>query len=340
MSFLNIIILFMILTHPSVKSEEILNIEHIRKSLGYPSDQLVVEDYLEKEKSAYSHKTIREEQNNLPTPFSPDRILKAFKVTGKNPSSFLPIIITVVARDSYRSDLTNKLETQLKALDATSTADGGRLPYGDFKISDDTNGVFLMMPETRVPSQSIHLDQDLPGVKSYLDKYPDKEPCFVSFLKIPETDVDVRVAQYMNTEDNLQELISISGGEKYFNRFGHLNEQNSMDGVSFKPDEPFHEMIIEVFKALNLEVLESPMLNPYRKEQKIIGSPIIVPDSGTISPPIVAPQLEALPREKPSEVTKPEPEDHSWRWLVGLLALLSVMGFAVKRYCSKRTVPR
>ena len=132
MSFANFIILFIVLTPFVANSEEMLSVENIGRYLGYPSDQIVIEDYLEKEKLAYIHKTLREERDNLPTPFPPDRIFKAFKVTGKNPSSFFPIIITVVARDSYRSDLINKLEKQLKALDATSMAEGGRLPYGDF----------------------------------------------------------------------------------------------------------------------------------------------------------------------------------------------------------------
>ncbi len=333
MKILHVLIGLLTVTNFYAQAESILNLEKIGKSLGYPSDQLVIEDYLEIEKSIYIDKMASEISSNTLPPFTPERIYKAYKITGKNPSTFLPIIITVATRDTYRTDAVRKLEIQTKSAREVPAQEGGRLPFGDFKISETATGFFVML-EMRVPTRPSHFDDDPPGVMRYIGSSPQTLGSYISLLQVPESDVDVRIAQYMAIENYTQEFVQIPGGEKYFNRFGHLNEENSMDGESFKPDEPFHKMIINVFRSLNLEVLESPLLNPFRKEQKP-STPISVPDSKTIPQPIVAQPPESPPLEPPAEVIKPQPQETSWLWLVGLIALIAVLGFSLKRFLLK-----
>jgi hypothetical protein len=333
-----IILLFYIVTmaFSCAQAESVMNLEKIGKALGFPPDQLFVADYLEIEKLVYTNKTPSETSNNTLPPFSPDRIYKAYKITGKNPATFLPIIITVVARDTYRSELVKKLEIQLKPLAETPMTEGGRLPLGEFKVSESVAGFFLSMPETRVPAQPIHLAHDPPGLMKYVDNYPTHTYCHVSFVNVPESDVDIRIAQYGGTETYEQTITPIAGGEKYFNRFGHLFDKISGDEQPFKTDEPFHEMIINVFRGLNLEVLDSPMLDSFRKNKKSSATSAATDLKTTKSLP-TSEAKETPTQEKKSESIQPQRQDQSWLWIFGLIALLSILGLSAKYYFSKRS---
>ena len=58
-------------------ADDIVNLNRIREILGFPSSQLIIGGYLEKERSAYRDNTLIGNQNNTSPPFAPDLIFKS-----------------------------------------------------------------------------------------------------------------------------------------------------------------------------------------------------------------------------------------------------------------------
>ena len=335
-----LLILLFLITPLFSEIENTLDLSKIGRALGFPADQLTIENYLETERSIYTNRSSAEIGNNRPPPFKPEKILQCYKITGKDPFTFLPIIITVVDQNTYESVEMKIAREKFLLISEKSMTEGGRLPYGNFNISDSDTGFFLIQ-EVRIPAVPVYGEENSLKNPHYTNNCPQTIMCNVSYLHVPNSNVDVRIAQYKSIEDYTRTFSLIRGGEKYFNRFGYMDtdDDGNQVGQPIERNEPFQKMIIEVFKALNLEVLESPMLNSFRKEQKI-EKPNIAPEPRTIPQPLDAQKPEASPQERLLEVTMSEPEDYSWRWLVGLIALLLAMGFAMKRYFSKRAASR
>ena len=159
-------------------------------------------------------------------------------------------------------------------------------------------------------------------------------------LQVANSNVDLRIAQYKGIEDYTKDFELVLGGEKYFNRFSYpnLDDDGNQVGPQIKRIEPFDQMIIEVFKALNTEVLESPILNSFRKDQKP-SAPVIVPNITVPAQPIISEETKTLPVQTTSEISSPPPKEKSWLWLwiITLLAALSLIALFVKRLKVKRS---
>ena len=109
--------------------------------------------------------------NNTPLPFSPQRVLRAYKITGKNQIAFLPIIITIADKNTYKSDRIKSLRRKLAPILEKPSAEGGRLPYGDFKISTTDIGL-LLIDKIRTPAHPLYEKSGSLALPLYVNDYP------------------------------------------------------------------------------------------------------------------------------------------------------------------------
>ena len=339
MKFILLIIYIFITSQVFLRAEDPFDLVKIGKALGFPADQMIIEDYLQTERFIYTTQSVVEAGNQTSPPFSPEHILKAYKIMGKNPSSFLPIIITIVDKDTYESDRMKSLRSRLAPIVEKPSAEGGRLPYGDFEISATEIGFFLI-DEIRTPAHPLYEKSGSLEIGLYVNDCPQTAMSHISFLQVANSNVDLRIAQYKGIEDYTKDFELVLGGEKYFNRFSYpnLDDDGNQVGPQIKRIEPFDQMIIEVFKALNTEVLESPILNSFRKDQKP-SAPVIVPNITVPAQPIISEETKTLPVQTTSEISSPPPKEKSWLWLwiITLLAALSLIALFVKRLKVKRS---
>jgi hypothetical protein len=300
------------------RTEPIINLDKVGKALGYPPEQLVIIDYLDQEKFIYTKKTSTEDQRGLMPPVDPASIYQSYSIVSKTPNALLPIVVTISKRNAYVTPYVDNFMAEANRLPEIPVSDKGRLPFGKFNLSGTSSAIFYM-EEMRIPAQLKKIIE--PGdTWTRQDEYPKFHMSSLSIVQDASSEVDVRIALYASLYYP-NHLIQIPGGEEYFAAF---NEEVS--------DNPKDLSILDIFKGLNQIVLTSPIMNPYRKMPVPSISAPELPQKEITKP---TENLESIARKQPTTVTKPQPKELSWLWLVGLIVLLSVMGFAAKRYFSK-----
>jgi hypothetical protein len=104
---------FMLMS-PAFAEKPMIDLKQIAELLHYPVEHLILENYLEAEQLIYSIKGMKELEYNKPTPFPPENIYAAYKISSDIPSSFHPIKITIVKRNSYRTKKFDEIEQGLR----------------------------------------------------------------------------------------------------------------------------------------------------------------------------------------------------------------------------------
>jgi hypothetical protein len=235
----------------SITKSEILDLKKIAESVSFPSESLVLEDYTDVEKLIYATKMPFEQQ----TPFPPENIYVAYKITSNIQNSFHPIIITIVKKDSYLTESVKKNISLIDKLPEKNLQEGGRLPFGNFKISKEFSG-YLYHEEMRVPAKLTPIPGQSPAV---ISDVPMTQPCILSFISFPSSKIDVRIAKY-NNFSLPQDLVKVPRGEKYYAMF---NDAEILDDPNDLPKEPMEKAVVDLFRTLNLTVINSQLLAPY-----------------------------------------------------------------------------
>jgi hypothetical protein len=321
--------IFNIVFSISFAKSEIINLKEIAKSFNFPVEKLVLEDYTDVEKLLYSTKMPFEQQ----APFPPENIYVVYKITSSIPNSFHPIIITVVKEDSYLTENVKNNMSLIDKLPEKNLQQGGRLPFGNFKISEKFNG-YLYHEEMRVPAKLTPIPGQSPVI---VNDTPMTQPSTLSFISFPNSKIDVRIAKY----DNFSlphNLVKIPGGERYYAMF---NDAEVIDDPNELPKEAMEQTVISLFRNLNLTVINSQLLVPYLNatdsnvKPQLVVDPILTkekqePDKINISPEIKKQEDSTTKRE-----IQKQNKENSWLWLIGLISLLSLVGFALKRHFEK-----
>ncbi len=307
-------------------SADVQNIDLIKvaKALQFPYDKLKVEDYTIAEKSIniqVASDSLYKRHKTL----NPDTILLAYKITSVEPYTFYPIIITVVKKGSYYNPEMVKLIDDTSRVPEVSYAKGGRLPFGDFSLTDQQKA-FLLMGDVLLPDEPVQSYFDPPGSTRIVGGRPIVRPAYISYLQVANSDVEIKISvQFTFSEP--KDLIKVTGGEVY-----HLNffDIDSKVAIS-ESNDPSVIILPKLFKALNEVALDAPALAQYLKKESAPSA------SANQEPKQPEKPTVSTPQEQAAAVVKPQPKETSWLWVIGSIALLAIIGFLVKRHFSKRT---
>jgi hypothetical protein len=320
-----LIMTFLMLFKVSVSAEtQTFDLRKVAEALQFPYENLKVEDYLEAERGLYEAVEVHHRFKNY-NPTAPENILLAYKITSDKPHTFFPIIITVVKEGSYYTPELLKSINYVSGLPEVSYIKGGRLPYGDIPISDQQKA-FLGVGEVMLPSEPMQIPFDTPGAIQIPGGWPVLRPAIISYIQAANSDVEIRIL-IQQVFCDAKDLIKIAGGEVYYKNLSDFDGNVALS----ESDDPSVIILPKLFKALNEVVLDAPALAPYLKKEKVSNTPK---------------NEEIKEIEKPtktennvttSQVTKPQPKESSWLWLIGLIVLLSVLGLSAKYYFSKRS---
>jgi hypothetical protein len=206
-----------------------LDVVEIGQTLGYPSSELIVENVTATERRIYSLPTIVEHQKRQKPPVDPARIISAYRITSRVPSTFFPILVTIAEEGALLSEETRNLIGNLAALPDRPVNKGGRGSLGHLAVDDQGAGG-LFVAKVRVPSSTEGME------------YPQHDMGTVSEVRFPAKGIDVRIAMIFNFE-----LLPMKGGERYYERFGPPGEL---------PATPAFDWA-EGFRALNRTVLKT-----------------------------------------------------------------------------------
>lgn len=232
-----------------------INLDEIADLLKFPRSELLLIDYLDKEKFIYTKKDINEENNGRMPPVDPESIYESYWITSKTANGFLPIVVTISKANAY---LTPKVKEMIEGLNkyaATQRSQGGHFLYGDIEIPG-TSYATIFWEEIRVPAHSTSAVEPS-DTWSKPDQYPKFHPANVSIVRDASSGVDIRIAQYacLYYPDK---LIKLPGAEGYFATFN---------------DDPADDLekksLVNMFKGLNKIVINSPIMNTYRKSPPV-----------------------------------------------------------------------
>jgi hypothetical protein len=199
---------------------------------GYPADQLVITDATEVERQLYSIPT-------LPT-IPPEDIYAAYRITGKTPATFFPLMITIAKQGTY---LAEEHTDYMKMLDSLPPAEKAKLKSGDLgpmTIEGLGAGGVRFGPMRTAPSAN--------------SAHPLGNSALIAELRMPEQKVDVRIAMSAVHDGKPgANLIKVPGGESYHAHFG----QNRSAGQSFMPEAPkfdwakgYQALFAEVYRVV------------------------------------------------------------------------------------------
>lgn len=239
------------LSSQTVKSA--IDLDQIADLLKFPRSELLIVNYLDKEKFIYTKRDINEENSGRMPPVDPESIYKSYWIASKTPNAFLPIVVTIFKANAYLTPKVKEMIDGVNAYAATQRSQGGHFSYGDIEIPG-TSYATIFWEEIRVPAHSNAVIK--PGdTWSKPDQYPKFHPASVSIVRDISSGVDIRIAQYacLYYPDK---LIKLPGGEDYFSAF---NDDPA--------DNPETHSLINMFKGLNEIVLNSPIMTTYRKSQ-------------------------------------------------------------------------
>ncbi len=139
-------------------------------NFGYPDGELVVSD-VKNEESSFE---------KLP-------VIEAWRIEGKTPYSFYPVVVSVAKVGTFFTEEIVALNAKVDALPDTP-APRGRGPFGSFSLGDGSIG-------------GIHLSKH------------GKSAAVVSTMTMPQRGIDVRIS--VECPFGPESLVPVSGGEQY-----------------------------------------------------------------------------------------------------------------------------
>ena len=272
------------------------DVADLGRVLWYPSSELIVEDVTQKEREIYSTPTNREKRNGLSPPIDPGKLISVYRITGKVPSSFYPILISVAKEGTFLSKKTQDIIEGLAASLDGPVVKGGRGPFGTFSLGDMGKGG-LILGKIRVPSRVKEMTE------------PQEKTAIISELRLPGQRIDVRIA-FMSALDEGSILTERKGGERYFESFASREEAT---------ENPRYDLP-QLFEALNKVAISAADADDQRP--KTMSAPQKSKDDG-------APTL------KPGELTTTLPPSANgtnrvWLWVTGLIVTLLVLWSLLK----------
>ncbi len=294
----------------------VIDLKRIADVLKFPRSELVITDYLDQEKFVYAKKTSSEEQHGRMPPVDPEAIFQSYQITSKTPNALLPIIVTLSKPNAYLTPEVKKIIEDYNAYAVTQRAQGGDFPYGYFELPGASHAS-IYAKTIRVPAHSKQIIE--PGdTWTRLDEYPKFHPAVVSIVRDASSEVDVRIAQYLELYYP-DRLVKVPGGEEYFAAFNDDSEDN-----------PKESPISSIFKGLNQIVLTSPIMNSYRKTPVPAVSELEPPDSeeGRKSENLSLPQR--ISKATPQPTNAPDLLDTPKILALALLVLLLLASVLIK----------
>jgi len=209
------------------------NLQEVGRILGFPSSELIIENVTAKEKEIYWIPTNREKRSGDGVKMIPEKLSEVYRITGKTPSSFYPVLISIADEGMFLSKNIQEFLSALASLPDASLAKGGRGPYGPLAIEGKGSGG-IYLGKIRVPSRIKEMTE------------PQEKTAMISELRIPSQKIDIRIA-FMAALDEGAVLTSIPGGERYFESFSSREE--SIETPNYN--------VSALFEALNSEVLKT-----------------------------------------------------------------------------------
>ncbi len=150
-----------------------IDVRVLANLLGYPKSEMVITDVTAQEKEIYSRLTLREEQDNLKPPVDFSRILASYRITGKPPYSFYPILITIATEGAFLSEEFKDLLDKVSAHPLSERLSSGYGYLGPVDYGDAGKGG-IMLHEFRVPSPIKEMT------------YPSQKMGTVSEIRVPK----------------------------------------------------------------------------------------------------------------------------------------------------------
>lgn len=180
--------------------------------LGYPEDDLTVQDITDEERNLWIIPTAKE-RNRSASLVDPKTLVAAYKVTGRVPATFFPMRIWIGEKGTFlNSESRQILDTIATAPDGPVTK-GGKGPFGPQSFDAlGEGGIYL--GRIKVPSAIKEMQE------------PQDKAAIISVMHLPSEGVDVKIA-IMAALEGPTELVPVAGGEKYYEAF-----RPSMDGES------------------------------------------------------------------------------------------------------------
>jgi hypothetical protein len=287
------------------ESSGMLDFNQLAKVLKFPRDQLVISDYLEIEKAAYTKRTASENERNQAPPVDANSIYESYLITSKTKNTFLPIVITLSKPDAYLTPKVKKLVADYESYAEAQRTKGEFFTFGKFDLLGSFNGT-LFHEEIRVIADLSEISE--PEDKStWIGKYVTKIPAIVSIGRENSTKVDIRITQ-QTCFSHPDQLIKIDAGENYFAIFN--------DDPNDHPDET---SILNIFKGLNQVVLSSPIMKSYRTGPAIPIIPIVPEDESAKALPAPSESQNMAISLQAVEGDNPKRNPPIWIYLLLLL---------------------
>jgi hypothetical protein len=194
--------------------------------LGYPADNLIVQDVTDEERNLWRMPSASERFNSAPLG-DPDTLLAAYKITGRNPATFFPIKMWFGRGGAFLNPEIRQLFDRIATDPDRPVIQGGRGPFGSQSFNGlGEGGIYLGRIKVLFKNKEMEKPQDKTAI--------------ISVVHLPPEGVDVRIA-IMAALEGGAELSPVAGGEKYYERF-----RPSKDGES----RPRYD-VAGLFRSLN-----------------------------------------------------------------------------------------
>jgi hypothetical protein len=216
---------FVALSLLSKVSAEDLDVHVIGKVFGYPPEELVITDVTEVERKIYSVPTLLEADPVVPphlrsqadinddniSEYKPQipvaNIRKAYRITGKKPATFHPMLITLAESGTFLGKDFFEIMEKLAAVSLAEKQKENMTHLGRLKVDGIGSGG-VILGEIRTPSTT----KEMP--------YPTNRMALIAELRTLDQKADIRIAIFSALDGSgNSELAKIPGGESYYSYF-------------------------------------------------------------------------------------------------------------------------
>ena len=286
--------------------------QNLGELLGYPGNEIVITNITDEERQLWSNPTAHERRQGIPMP-DPKTLIAAYKVNGRTASTFYPMLIWIGATGTFLNSSTQQTLDLITSGEAKPVNQGGRGQFGSQSFEEiGKGGIYL--GKIKLPSRNREMSE------------PQEKMALISILHQPTRNLDYRIALMPNLEGSV-DLIPMPGGERYFETFNQLNDDES------EPRYDVAKLFLNLNQLVDTEYSlteQSPAPPPIQKDRQ--ANLTNIPTNGTIQ--------NNQPSNQVSQNIELPRENISWRWLVGFFISITLTGFTVKRYYSKRVGSR
>ena len=234
------------------------DVEEIGRILGYPGAELVITDVTAQERRIYSLQSASEEEKGIAPPIGPEQIRSAYRITGRTPESFLPILITIADEGTFLGSEVREILDQLAAVSRADLIKQNAGHLGPFELNDGSEGG-LIFGKLRMPSPFEETEA------------PRHAMATITEVSHPRNGIDIRVAmQFALDQEGNVDLVEMPGGERYYAYFRDL--RGPFETPS--PGTPAFDWLA-AFKGLNRVALMA-----YMADQESTSAGARSPDRG------------------------------------------------------------